>query len=179
MCCPWTACPCRVSKTGYCTWLYAARMCVASYKVVRRACALALPRAGRQPANEGMRRVSSLLVWAAPSLRPAAETRKERRYPKGSRELPYVIYLLTFYPAVMVLTWAACILLMPYCLAYFALYGYRNWLEELRSADPEAEEAAESPDRPLGGAAPPQMLKVGALAITARCCSTWRHQEAT
>eukprot|EP00198_Chlamydomonas_reinhardtii_P008135 XP_001697472.1 predicted protein [Chlamydomonas reinhardtii] len=87
------------------------------------------------------------------------ETRKERRYPKGSRELPYVIYLLTFYPAVMVLTWAACILLMPYCLAYFALYGYRNWLEELRSADPEAEEAAESPDRPLGGAAPPQMLK--------------------
>ncbi|KAG2427999.1 hypothetical protein HXX76_011985 [Chlamydomonas incerta] len=57
------------------------------------------------------------------------------RYPKGSRELPYVIYLLTFYPAVVVLTWATWVVLAPYCLVYFALYGYRNWQALLQSKD--------------------------------------------
>ncbi|KAG2440192.1 hypothetical protein HXX76_004304 [Chlamydomonas incerta] len=104
---------------------------------------------------------NTYLVLPMDGLPMPPETRKERRYPKGSRELPYVIYLLTFYPLVMVVTWSAWLVLAPYCLAYFALYGYRNWLEVLRSTDPgeEAAEGDDESDRPLGNAAPPQVLK--------------------
>ncbi|KAG2454948.1 hypothetical protein HYH02_000776 [Chlamydomonas schloesseri] len=78
---------------------------------------------------EGWKVVKALPMDGLPM---PTETRKERRYPKGGRELPYVIYLLAFYPAVMALTWAMWVALAPYCLAYFTLYGYRNWLEVLR-----------------------------------------------
>ncbi|KAG2454950.1 hypothetical protein HYH02_000777 [Chlamydomonas schloesseri] len=113
------------------------------------------------------------LVLPMDGLPMPPETRKERRYPKGSRELPYVIYLLTFYPAVMALTWAMWVALAPYCLAYFTLYGYRNWLEVLRPADLEEDQAAagagdgydEASDRPVGGAGPPQVLKGLAGAV--------------
>ncbi|KAG2444731.1 hypothetical protein HXX76_001475 [Chlamydomonas incerta] len=55
------------------------------------------------------------------------ESRTKRLFPTGSREIPYLIYLLTLYPLMLVTCWALWILAAPYCIAYFGLYGYRRW----------------------------------------------------
>ncbi|KAG2448990.1 hypothetical protein HYH02_005744 [Chlamydomonas schloesseri] len=55
------------------------------------------------------------------------ESRTRRMFPTGSREIPYLIYLLTLYPLMMLTCWALWILAAPYCITYFGLYGYRRW----------------------------------------------------
>ncbi|PNH02106.1 hypothetical protein TSOC_011955 [Tetrabaena socialis] len=69
------------------------------------------------------------LIWPRPAPTPllAGENTESKFLPTGSSELPYLVYLLTFYPAALALSWAIYFGMAPYCIAHFALIGYRKW----------------------------------------------------
>ncbi|KAG2434354.1 hypothetical protein HYH02_012370 [Chlamydomonas schloesseri] len=85
-----------------------------------------LPSGRRAMAPDG---VSAALVMPLDGIRGPHESKDSRSYPTGSRELPYLIYLLTYYPAAMALCWAAGLAAAPYCVLHFALIGYSRWIE--------------------------------------------------
>ncbi|PNH05304.1 Short transient receptor potential channel 2, partial [Tetrabaena socialis] len=72
----------------------------------------------------------------------SGESRGSRLFPTGSRELPFLIYLLTLHPIIIALSWAMAWGAAPYCILFFALYGYRRWAPAAAAPPPEAKVAA-------------------------------------
>ncbi|KAG2442727.1 hypothetical protein HXX76_002809 [Chlamydomonas incerta] len=56
------------------------------------------------------------------------ESAESTYFATGSAELPYLIFLLTFYPMLMAATWALGLGMAPYCVFYFAVKGCNAWL---------------------------------------------------
>ncbi|KAG2486864.1 hypothetical protein HYH03_014547 [Edaphochlamys debaryana] len=50
--------------------------------------------------------------------------------PTGTAELPYLVFLLTYYPLHMAATWALGLAMAPYCVLTFAIKGASIWLPE-------------------------------------------------
>ncbi|KXZ43689.1 hypothetical protein GPECTOR_83g301 [Gonium pectorale] len=71
------------------------------------------------------------------------ESRDSKLYPTGSREVPYMFFLLTAYPLLLGVCWVLCLLMAPYCILFFALYGYRRWVPQ---PDPPSDGAAATAD---------------------------------
>ncbi|GFR49793.1 hypothetical protein Agub_g11731 [Astrephomene gubernaculifera] len=63
----------------------------------------------------------------------------DKEYPTGFNALPYLVYLLTVYPVLMVLSWALYFAVAPYCIVYFTFWGYRKWIKDSAPA-PAAKE---------------------------------------
>ncbi|KAG2437311.1 hypothetical protein HXX76_005968 [Chlamydomonas incerta] len=60
----------------------------------------------------------------------SGENTENKFLPIGTNEVPYLIYLLTFYPAVLGLSWAMYFGMAPYCIGYFTFLGYKKWTGE-------------------------------------------------
>ncbi|KAG2446346.1 hypothetical protein HXX76_000933 [Chlamydomonas incerta] len=58
----------------------------------------------------------------------SSESRDSKLYPTGSREVPYLIFLLTAYPLVIASALGLGAVMAPYCMLFFALHGYRRWV---------------------------------------------------
>eukprot|EP00198_Chlamydomonas_reinhardtii_P013945 XP_001703282.1 predicted protein [Chlamydomonas reinhardtii] len=56
------------------------------------------------------------------------ESAESTFFATGSAELPYLVFLLTFFPMLIAATWALGLLMAPYCVFYFAVKGCNIWL---------------------------------------------------
>ncbi|GFR50895.1 hypothetical protein Agub_g13130 [Astrephomene gubernaculifera] len=53
-----------------------------------------------------------------------------RQYPTGTKAIPYLVYLLTMHPVLMVMYWAVHVASTPYCVIYFTFRKYRNMIRD-------------------------------------------------
>ncbi|KAG2453180.1 hypothetical protein HYH02_002504 [Chlamydomonas schloesseri] len=94
----------------------------------------------------------------------SGENTENKFIPIGTNEVPYLIYLLTFYPAVLGMSWAMYFGMAPYCIAYFTFLGYKKWTGESENKN--------APALGSGGAA-----KVGPDAASAAAATAAKSQK--
>ncbi|KAG2433213.1 hypothetical protein HYH02_012754 [Chlamydomonas schloesseri] len=95
----------------------------------------------------------------------SSESRDSKLYPTGSREVPYLIFLLTAYPLIIACVLALGAVLAPYCILFFALHGYRRWVPPDEPPPPPPPPPATAAPSKAGGARQQQQQPL-ALAST-------------
>ncbi|GFR44390.1 hypothetical protein Agub_g5610 [Astrephomene gubernaculifera] len=52
----------------------------------------------------------------------------KKEHPTGTNALPYLVYLLTMYPVLMLLVWVTYFAMAPYRIIYFTFWGHQKWI---------------------------------------------------